>query len=102
MDVTSDEDVKDVVQHIINVEGRIDVVVNNAGIMCAGGNRQAYLWLPLLTETGPMIDQSIDYVKRVFDTNTFAALRMAKAVIPPMAERRTGVIVNIGSVVGEL
>jgi 1-acylglycerone phosphate reductase len=52
--------------------------------------------------TGPLIDQSLDDVKRIFDTNTHAILRMAKAVIPVMAKRQSGVIVNIGSIVGEL
>lgn len=40
--------------------------------------------------------------QKVFDTNTFAILRVAKAVIPEMAKRKQGVIVNIGSLVGEV
>ena len=51
---------------------------------------------------GPLIDQSLENVQRIFDTNTFAPLRMAKTVIPLMAKRRSGVIVNIGSIVGEM
>lgn len=53
-------------------------------------------------QTGPLVDQSLEDVKRVFDTNTYAILRTAKAVIPVMAKRHSGVIVNIGSIVGEL
>jgi len=60
--------------------------VNNAGAMCAG----------------PLIDQSLDYVKYLFDANTFGALRVAKAVVPAMAKRKSGTIVNIGSIVGEI
>ncbi|GLB35945.1 putative short-chain dehydrogenases reductases (SDR) family protein [Lyophyllum shimeji] len=86
LDVTSDEAVERVVKHIVEVEGKIDVVVNNAGL--------AY--------SGPLIDQAMEDVKANFDTNTFAILRMAKAVIPLMATRRSGVIVNIGSIVGEI
>ncbi|KAG6866056.1 hypothetical protein C0991_009153 [Blastosporella zonata] len=51
---------------------------------------------------GALIDQTIEDVKQAFDTNTFAILRVAKTVIPLMAKRRTGVIVNIGSIVGEI
>ena len=51
---------------------------------------------------GSLIDQSIEDVKHNFDTNVFGVWRMAKAVIPEMAKRRSGVIVNIGSVAGEV
>ena len=54
-----------------------------------------------LSLLGPLIDVPMDYVKQTFDTNTISALRVAKAVIPAMAKRRSGVIVNIGSIVGE-
>lgn len=52
--------------------------------------------------TGPLVEQSLDNVKGVFDTNTFAILRVCKAVVPIMAKRHSGTIVNIGSVVGEM
>jgi len=58
--------------------------------------------LLILVHTGPLIDQPPEDVLKVFDTNTFAALRMAKTVMPLMAKRRSGVIVNIGSLVGEM
>lgn len=41
LDVTSDDDVRRVIHHVVEVEGRIDIVVNNAGAMCAGN---ADLW----------------------------------------------------------
>jgi len=83
LDVTSDEDVQRVVDHIIQEEGKIDVIVNNAGVI----------------SPGPLIDQTMEDVKLIFDTNTFAVLRLARAVIPLMAKQQSGVIVNIGSVV---
>ncbi|KAF8898963.1 oxidoreductase [Infundibulicybe gibba] len=86
LDVTQDADVQKVVQKIMDAEGGIDIVVNNAGVMCAG----------------PLLDQSIEYARKVFDTNTFATLRVAQAVVPFMVKRRAGVLVNIGSVVGEI
>lgn len=44
----------------------------------------------------------MEQVKQTFDTNTFSALRMAKAVVPSMAERKSGLIVNIGSIVADM
>jgi NAD(P)-dependent dehydrogenase (short-subunit alcohol dehydrogenase family) len=51
---------------------------------------------------GPMVDIPLEEVKQVFETNTFAILRVCKAVTPIMAKRKSGTIVNIGSVVGEV
>ena len=44
----------------------------------------------------------MDNIQQTFDTNTFAILRVCKAVVPSMAKRRSGTIVNIGSIVGEM
>jgi len=86
LDVTSDEDVERVIQTILDAEGKVDIVVNNAGI---SGIR-------------PLIDLSLDQVKQTFDTNVFASLRIAKAVVPAMAKRRSGLIINIGSIVANI
>ncbi|KAF7791596.1 hypothetical protein EIP86_002613 [Pleurotus ostreatoroseus] len=78
LDVTSDEEVKEAVKTIIDNEGRIDVLVNNAGANCA------------------------DVAKNIYDANTFAIIRVSQAVFPHMAARRSGEIVNIGSVGGDI
>ncbi|EMD42280.1 hypothetical protein CERSUDRAFT_110808 [Gelatoporia subvermispora B] len=85
MDVTVDEDVSDAVQRIIKNEGRIDIVVNNAGVMCHG----------------PLIDIGMDQIHSAFETNTLSMIRVSRAVLPHMATRRSGTIVNISSVIGE-
>ena len=41
-------------------------------------------------------------VQHTFDTNVFGALRMARSVIPHMAKRKQGLVVNVGSIVGEM
>jgi NAD(P)-dependent dehydrogenase (short-subunit alcohol dehydrogenase family) len=51
---------------------------------------------------GPLTDVSDDHVRRVFETNTFSIIRVARAVIPEMAKRKQGLIVNIGSIVGNV
>ncbi|KAG2364409.1 hypothetical protein BDR07DRAFT_1401623 [Suillus spraguei] len=73
LDVTNDDDVKLVVQSILEEQGKIDIVVNNAGILAMA-----------------------------FETNTFSILRVAQAVAPSMVERKQGLIVNIGSVAGNV
>lgn len=77
LDVTSPESVAAAVE----ATGPIDVLVNNAGIGVVG----AFEATPL------------DYVRQVFNTNTFGVMAMCQAVIPQMRERRSGVIVNVTS-----
>ncbi|KAI0725143.1 oxidoreductase [Fomitopsis betulina] len=86
LDITSDANVNDVVANVIKREGRIDIVINNAGVMCHG----------------PLLDVPIEGVASAFDTNCLSVLRVCKAVVPHMASRKSGLIVNIGSVVGEI
>lgn len=85
MDVTSDESIAEAVQTILKTDGKLDVVVNNAGI---GGH-------------GPALDVPQEDVQRTFEANTFSILRVARAVAPHMAARKSGTIVNIASIVGE-
>ena len=51
---------------------------------------------------GPLLDRSIEEVAAVFDANVLSVLRVCKAAVPHMAARKHGLIVNIGSVVGEM
>ena len=66
------------------------------------------MYLPKLVKLTPcclkgtIIDVPIDIVQHVFDANFFAVLRVIKAVFPHMAKRKSGTIVNVGSVVGEM
>ncbi|KAG2157477.1 hypothetical protein DEU56DRAFT_722600 [Suillus clintonianus] len=89
MDVTSDDDVKSVVQSILDEQGKIDILVNNAGAISIGLSR-------------PLLDVSLDQARKAFETNTFSVLRVAQAVAPSMVERKQGLIVNIGSVAGNI
>ncbi|KAL1951123.1 hypothetical protein VTO73DRAFT_272 [Trametes versicolor] len=84
LDVNNDENVQDVVKTVIEREGKIDVLVNNAGV----------------GHTAAIIDVDMQDIMNVFNTNVYSAIRMAKAVIPHMASRKSGTIVNIGSIAG--
>lgn len=74
--------VGEVLQHA----GAIDVLVNNAGI---GGG-------------GPIEDVPVDFAKGMFETNYFGVIRMVKAVLPGMRQRRRGAIVNVSSIAGRV
>jgi NAD(P)-dependent dehydrogenase (short-subunit alcohol dehydrogenase family) len=84
LDVDSDESGRTAFAGILAEAGRIDVLVNNAGI--GGGGA---------TEETPM-----DFLRATTETNFFGALRCVQAVLPGMRERRSGCIVNVTSVVG--
>ena len=87
LDVTSDESVEAAVKELIRLEGRIDLLVNNAGFGVAPAGAE---------------ESSIDQAKAIFDTNFFGLIRMTRAVLPHMRRQGNGRIINIGSVLGFL
>ena len=84
MDVSDREEVKSVVNEIVEKEGRIDVLINNAGIT------RDTLFLR-------MKDEDWD---AVINTNLNGVYNVTRAVVPVMVKKRKGVIINISSVVG--
>jgi 1-acylglycerone phosphate reductase len=91
LDVNSDAEVQRVIDHIMETKGRIDV--DSAGVGAPGAFQSSAV-ASLLTYPGALIDVTEELIQRVFDTNT--------VVIPAMAKRKQGFIVNIGSIVGEM
>ena len=87
LDVTSDESVAQAVQQVIAQEGRIDVLVNNAGFAI---------------EPAAAEESSIAQAQAIFNTNFFGVVRMSNAVLPYMRQQSSGHIINIGSVLGFL
>jgi NAD(P)-dependent dehydrogenase (short-subunit alcohol dehydrogenase family) len=85
LDVTSDESVAAAVNEVLRLEGRIDLLVNNAGFGVA----------PAAAE-----ESSIRQAQAIFDTNFFGIVRMIRAVVPHMRRRGSGRIINISSVLG--
>lgn len=85
LDVTSDESVAAAVNEVLRLEGRIDLLVNNAGFGVA----------PAAAE-----ESSIRQAQAIFDTNFFGIVRMIRAVVPHMRQRGSGRIINISSVLG--
>jgi NAD(P)-dependent dehydrogenase (short-subunit alcohol dehydrogenase family) len=87
LDVTSDESVEATVREVLRLEGRIDLLVNNAGFGIA----------PAAAE-----ESSIEQARSIFETNFFGIVRMTRAVVPHMRRQGAGRIINIGSVLGFL
>ncbi len=83
-DVTDDAAVNSLVSTVLSRTGRIDVLVNNAGIGLLGGAEEF----------------SISQVQALFDVNLFGVMRVTNAVLPSMRQRGEGRIINISSVLG--
>jgi NAD(P)-dependent dehydrogenase (short-subunit alcohol dehydrogenase family) len=86
MDVDDDASVKNGVEKILKQRGRIDALVNNAGVGMMG----------------PIEEKPLTEFRHVMETNLFGALRCIQAVLPGMRERKSGCIVNVTSVAGRM
>ncbi|MFN3402548.1 MAG: SDR family oxidoreductase [Cytophagaceae bacterium] len=86
MDVCDPVSIQNCVSQIMQNEGKIDVLINNAGIGIAG----------------PLEHFSMEDVGKVFDTNVFGVLKVCKAVLPHMRKAGAGKIINISSIGSEL
>ncbi len=86
LDVTDEGSVRAAVAKILEREGKIDVVVNNAGFGIAGA----------------IEDTSMEEAMRQFETNFFGVMRVCQAVLPAMRGAGSGRIINIGSLGGAM
>lgn len=83
-DVSIYDECKTLVQEVINSFGKINILINNAGI----------------SKVGLFMDMHIEEVYELIDTNMKGTLNMSHAVLPHMTERKQGSIVNISSIWG--
>ncbi|TCU39958.1 oxidoreductase [Rhizobium azibense] len=83
-DVTDEASVQAMIAEIITQTGRIDLVVNNAGVGLLGGAEES----------------SIAQAQRLFDVNVFGVARIVNAVLPVMRAQKSGRIINMSSILG--
>lgn len=86
MDVTNEADIEAVVKQIIDEQGRIDVLWNNAGYGLYG----------------PVEELSMDKVQRQFEVNVYGVARLTQKVLPYMREAKSGLIINTSSMGGKI
>ena len=84
LDVRNADSIKLAVAKIIEISGRLDVVINNAGVGI----------------TGPLEEIPMEEIKNNFETNFFGPIEVMKAVLPQMREQKSGLIINITSIAG--
>jgi len=92
LDVTDGASIKSAVEEIVGLFGRIDVLVNNAGILREG----------FTAEETSVLDVSAELVMETYATNTIGPLRLIQAVVPIMRQGDYGRVVNISSGAGQL
>ncbi|SFD66737.1 SDR family oxidoreductase [Pseudoalteromonas denitrificans] len=86
LDVTNTDSIEAATKYIIEKEGQIDVLVNNAGF-------------GLVSTAEDVTDEEIF---KQFDVNVFGLMKMTRAVLPSMRQANTGVIINISSFLGKI
>lgn len=86
MDVTNEEQIQNAVDQIIKDEGKVDVLINNAGYAVYG-----------TVEEVP-----VDVARRQFEVNIFGLASLTQKIIPGMRERKSGTIINISSMGGKM
>jgi NAD(P)-dependent dehydrogenase (short-subunit alcohol dehydrogenase family) len=86
LDITDDASVERAIASVVDITGRLDVVVNNAGI----------------SYSGPLEAFTPEQVRQQFETNVFGMLRVNRAALPHMREQGSGLLLQIGSIGGRV
>lgn len=84
LDVRDVKSIQSAVTQIILETGRLDIVINNAGVGI----------------TGPLEEITMDEIKNNFETNFFGPIEVMKAALPQMRSQQSGLIINITSIAG--
>src|SRR6201997_2817240 len=86
LDVINNSSVESAVGNVLSQAGRIDVLINNAGIASAGVS-EAF---------------TPEQIRDLFEVNVFGVQRVLRAVLPTLRKQRDGLVINIGSILGRV
>lgn len=84
LDVRNSDSIQKAVSKIIETSGRLDIVINNAGVGI----------------TGPLEEIPTEEIRNNFETNFFGPIEVMKAALPQMRKQNSGLIINITSIAG--
>jgi NAD(P)-dependent dehydrogenase (short-subunit alcohol dehydrogenase family) len=90
--MTSQSDIDDLASYLANAHGRVDVLINNAGILIDGD----------LDHPTGICDADVEVIRKTLEVNTIAPMMLIKALLPLMQQADYGRIVNISSGMGQL
>ena len=86
MDVKSETSVNAAIKHVLDTDGKIDVLINNAGIGCIGALEK----------------HKSDTIANVYETNVYGVIHAIRAVLPSMKKQKSGHIITVSSIGGLL
>jgi NAD(P)-dependent dehydrogenase (short-subunit alcohol dehydrogenase family) len=86
LDVCQDKSIEAVVAAVMQQAGRVDVLINNAGLGAAV----------------PLEEMSLEQARAIFDTNVWGAVAMMQALLPIMRAQGSGKIINVSSIAAEI
>jgi len=92
LEVTSQFDIENLASYLQNTHGRVDVLVNNAGILIDGD----------LNKSTSICEVDAEVIRKTLEVNTIAPMMLIKALLPLMRQAGTGRIINISSGMGQL
>ncbi|MEZ4853633.1 SDR family oxidoreductase [Flavobacterium sp.] len=84
LDVRNSDSIKNAITEVLQKAGKIDVLINNAGVGI----------------TGPLEEIPLEEIKNNFETNLFGPIEVMKTVLPSMRKQKSGLIINITSIAG--
>lgn len=86
VDITQEDEIQKNIQQILNQEGKIDILINNAGMGMVGA----------------VEDATKEEISKLFHLNLIAAVQMIQAILPTMRKNQMGQIINISSIGSEM
>ncbi len=88
LDVTYEESIRDMVQYVLEEHGKLDVLINNAGVY--------------LDENRTTLDVDIEDVRSTMETNVYGPLLVTRALMPALAKSDDARVINLSSQMGQL